>query len=275
MAGLYNLETVPMFRLLPPEELQHLEEAASRQIFEPGEAVFRQGDPAESMFIVESGAIEAVVNAGPDEQVVASFAVGSFFGELGIFDDQSRNATARVTQKAALIAVPGSAILSLIEHSPVAARRFLSAVAERLRGADDLVARLQIRNVNDEMEERMTFGERVADAVARFGGSWAFLISFGCFLLLWMGVNTTFILKQPSDPFPYIFLNLILSCIAAVQAPVIMMSQNRHSTKDRLQADMDYKVNLRAEHAVQQLHRKADELRALLLQVTAVRREER
>ncbi|HKC24632.1 MAG TPA: DUF1003 domain-containing protein, partial [Thermoanaerobaculia bacterium] len=94
-------------------------------------------------------------------------------------------------------------------------------------------------------------------------------------LVLWMLVNTSLIMRNPADPFPYIFLNLILSCLAAVQAPIIMMSQNRQSTKDRLQADMDYHVNIRSEHAVQQLHRKVDELRALLLQVTAARREER
>ncbi len=263
MPTLYGLELVP------------LEEAASRRIFEPGQAVFRQGDPAESMFIVESGGIEIVVNEGPDELVVASFAVGSLFGELAVFDGQPRNATARAVEKTTVVAVPDRAVIGLIERSPVAARRFISAICERLRGADDLLTRLQIRNVNEEMDERMTFGERVADLVARFGGSWLFLISFACFLLLWMAVNTTLILKNPADPFPFIFLNLILSCLAAVQAPIIMMSQNRQSTKDRLQADMDYHVNIRSEHAVQQLHRKVDELRALLLQVTAARREER
>lgn len=275
MESLYRLELVPMFRLLPPDELRTLDQAAKRLIVEAGEVVFRQGDPAQAMFIVESGTIEIVVGSGTDELVLASFAAGSLFGELAIFDDQPRNATARATEKTTLVSVPGRAILELIDRSPVAARSFLSAIAERLRGAVDLVTRLQIRNVNEEMDERMTFGERVADVVARFGGSWSFLMSFAGFLLLWMLVNTRWVSRDPADPFPFIFLNLILSCIAAVQAPVIMMSQNRQSTKDRLQADMDYNVNIKAEHAVQQLHRKADELRALLLQVTAVRREER
>lgn len=275
MPTLYHLERVPMFRLLPPEELRTLEEAASRLILEPGEAVFRQGDSADSMYIVHSGSIEVVVASGLEELVLARFAAGSLFGELAIFDDQPRSATARATEKTVVVVVPGSAVLALIERSPVAARRFLSAIAERLRGAVDLVTRLQIRNVNEAMDAQMTFGERVADGVARFGGSWAFLMTFAGFLLLWMGVNTHMILKNPADPFPYIFLNLILSCIAAVQAPVIMMSQNRQAMKDRIEADMDYNVNIKAEHAVQQLHRKMDELRALLLQVTAERREER
>jgi uncharacterized membrane protein len=271
----YRLERVPLFRHLPKNELKRLEAAATRQLYEAGEIVFRQGDPADAMFIVETGAIEIVVETGSEELVLASFAAGSIFGELAIFDDQPRNATARATAKTTAVSIPGRAVLGLIENSPLAARRFLSAVSERLRGAVDLVTRLQIRNVNEAMDERMTVGERVADLVARFGGSWAFLISFAGFLALWMLVNTTWVLRKPADPFPFIFLNLILSCIAAVQAPSIMMSQNRQAFKDRLQADMDYHVNIRSEHAVQQLHRKVDELRALLLQVTAERREER
>jgi uncharacterized membrane protein len=271
----YHLEQVPMFRLLPPEELALLEEAATRQLFEGGETVFRQGDRAEALYVVEKGAVDVIVNPGPDELVLATLTAGSLFGELAIFDEQPRNATARAAEMTTLVAIPGNAVLSLIGHSPVAARRFLAAVAERLRGADDLLARVQIRNVNEEMDERMTFGERVADLVARFGGSWAFLISFAGFLVLWMAVNTTWVLRQPADPFPYIFLNLILSCLAAVQAPVIMMSQNRQATKDRLQADMDFRVNIRAEHAIQQLHRKVDELRAHVLLMETERRETR
>ena len=265
----YQLDRVPMFRLLPPQELLLLEESATRRLFEGGEAVFRQGDPADEMFVVESGSIDVIVNSGPDELVLATLSAGSLFGELAIFDGQPRNATARASETTTLVAIPGKAVLSLIEHSPVAARRFLAAVAERLRGADDLLTRLQIRNVNEEMDERMTVGEHVADMVARFGGSWAFLISFGAFLVLWMLVNTHWVLNQPADPFPYIFLNLMLSCLAAIQAPIIMMSQNRQATKDRLQADMDYRVNIRAEHAVQQLHRKMDEMRALVLLTNA------
>jgi uncharacterized membrane protein len=112
----------------------------------------------------------------------------------------------------------------------------------------------------------MTVGERVADMVARFGGSWTFIIIFFTFLLAWMGVNAAWLLAAPPDPYPYIFLNLILSCIAALQAPVIMMSQNRQATKDRLQADQDFAVNIKAEFAIQQLHRKLDEMRAGMIQ---------
>lgn len=126
-------------------------------------------------------------------------------------------------------------------------------VVQSLREHEVLAA-----NANEEFDSHVTFGERVADGVAKFGGSWTFIILFGVVLLLWLTINTHFILKNPFDPFPYIFLNLVLSCLAAIQAPVIMMSQNRQGIKDRLQSEHDYKVNLKAELEIRQLHSKLD-----------------
>jgi uncharacterized membrane protein len=156
-------------------------------------------------------------------------------------------------------------IAALTNRSPIAARQFMSVIIHRLRTADELLARVQIKNINEVIDEQMSFGQKVADLVARFGGSWIFIISFCGFLLLWMGVNTAYFFSSPPDPFPYIFLNLILSCIAALQAPVIMMSQNRQAIKDRLQADQDFQINIKAEFAIQQIHRKLDELRSGLI----------
>jgi uncharacterized membrane protein len=114
------------------------------------------------------------------------------------------------------------------------------------------------RNVDVEVEQKYTFGQRLADRIAEFGGSWRFLIIFGVILLVWIAVNTVALLRQPFDPFPFILLNLVLSCLAAIQAPVIMMSQNRQEAKDRVRADHDYRVNLKAEIEIQQLHEKMD-----------------
>src|SRR5262249_31056947 len=161
--------------------------------------------------------------------------------------------------------LPLEGLAALIESYPQAAKQFMAATIERLRGADEMLSR-HLRNINQVADEKMTFGERVADVVARFGGSWTFIITFMVFLLVWMGVNTAWILPEPPDPFPYSFLNLILSCLAALQAPVIMMSQNRQASKDRLQADQDFEVNIKAEFAIQQLHRKIDEMRAGMIQ---------
>jgi uncharacterized membrane protein len=119
------------------------------------------------------------------------------------------------------------------------------------------------RNVNQVYEQQMTFGQRLADQIAAFGGSWTFIIIFGSVLLLWIILNSVILLRvgKPFDPFPYIFLNLILSMLAAIQAPVIMMSQNRQAVKDRLDATHDYEVNLKAELEIMELHQKVDLLR--------------
>lgn len=115
-------------------------------------------------------------------------------------------------------------------------------------------------NVDAEAEQRWSFGERLADRIASFGGSWAFLICFGMFLLLWIFMNSLVLLWRPVDPYPFIFLNLVLSCLAAVQAPVIMMSQNRQEAKDRIRSEHDYQVNLKAELEIRHLHEKLDHL---------------
>jgi len=156
----------------------------------------------------------------------------------------------------------------------------MSEMGKRLRSTNELVQSLASKNVNEEIEERLTFGERVADKIAEFGGSWPFIIIFFLFLAGWMLVNTIQLWFRPFDDFPFIFLNLMLSCLAAVQAPVIMMSQNRSQKKDRLQAELDYQVNLKSELMIQQLHVKFDELRAneihdmhtTLDQITAIKK---
>ena len=117
------------------------------------------------------------------------------------------------------------------------------------------------RLVNQEFEAQMTFGQRVADKVAQFGGSWPFIVIFGVVLIGWMVVNSVVLARRPFDPYPYILLNLALSALAAIQAPVIMMSQNRQAAKDRLQAQQDYEINLMAEFEIRDLHDKLDALR--------------
>ena len=116
------------------------------------------------------------------------------------------------------------------------------------------------QNVNLEFDRQLTFGERIADHVATFGGSWKFIITFGAVLVFWVALNTVRLLHPPFDPYPYILLNLVLSCLAAIQAPVIMMSQNRQESKDRLRGEHDYRINLKAELEIRQLHAKLDQL---------------
>jgi uncharacterized membrane protein len=119
---------------------------------------------------------------------------------------------------------------------------------------------LLAKNVDAEFEGTWTFGERLADKIATFGGSWAFLMSFGAFIALWIGMNVLVLVRRPPDPYPFILLNLVLSCLASIQAPIIMMSQNRQEAKDRVRSQHDYQVNLKAELEIRQLHDKIDHL---------------
>jgi uncharacterized membrane protein len=256
MGDIDAVEDIPLFSQMPSEQLDVLARSAERRIYEAGDAIFRQGDMPEFLYAVESGAVEIVLPTRGEEIILASFEAGSFFGELGLFDSQRRTANARATARTSLLCVPLAVIASLVDRHPATARHFMGVIIQRLRSADELLSRLQIRNVNDLVDARMTFGERVADMVARFGGSWTFIICFGVFLAAWMAVNSVFLLARAPDPYPYIFLNLILSCIAALQAPIIMMSQNRQDKKDRLRGELDYDVNRRAETEIQGLAHK-------------------
>ena len=269
-----SVETVSLFRNVPAERLRPLREAAERRSYAAGDAIFCLGDQPEYLYIVESGSVDIVLPTMAEPVTLATFEAGSFFGELAVFDQQPRTATARAASDAELTCIPHQVVAELIERHPGAAKQFIRAIAARLRNADEMLSR-HIRNVNEVADEKMTFGEHIADLVARFGGSWTFIICFGVFLAVWMVVNTAWLLASPPDPYPFIFLNLILSCLAAIQAPVIMMSQNRQATKDRLQADQDYRVNVKAEFAIQQLHRKLDEMRASLARERQLDRERR
>jgi uncharacterized membrane protein len=128
-------------------------------------------------------------------------------------------------------------------------------VIEKLNEFETLVA-----NVDREYDTRMTFGQRVSDRIAIFGGSWRFIFIFACTIIIWMAINSYLLLAKPFDPYPFILLNLVLSCLASVQAPVILMSQNRQESRDRKRAEHDYKINLKAELEIQQLHQKIDHL---------------
>lgn len=152
-----------------------------------------------------------------------------------------------------------------VEQMPARERRVIERIAQRLQVS---------RNINREFVDIRTFGQRLADQVAEFGGSWTFIILFVFFLLVWALVNSTLLMAQPVDPFPYIFLNLILSMIAALQAPVIMMSQNRQAARDRLAAAIDYEVNLKAELEIMGLHEKFDHMRLKQLEFLVTTQQE-
>ncbi len=268
-ADLNLLAEVPLFQLLDDEERKTLSGLLDVRAFNKGEIIFAYGDPGEALFIVRRGSVQVYVEDCTGETIIlAENLSGDVFGEISLLDGGPRTATAIATDESELLVMDRGDLLDLITKHPHAAMDLLSVMGRRLRSTDELLRSHVSRTLNVEEEERLTLGQKIADRVATFGGSWTFIISFGVVLLAWVGVNVYLTVrgaqhglppeKSTFDPYPFILLNLFLSMLAALQAPVIMMSQNRQAAKDRLKGDLDYEVNLKAELEVAQLHHKVD-----------------
>lgn len=252
---------VPIFGLLDDEEREALAQMMNSRDFKQGETVFHYGDPGGEIFILRSGHVELFVESTDGEKIVlAENEQGDVIGELSFLDGGPRTATAIAREDTQMLCLDRVRLLDFIDQHPHAAMDVLTVIGRRLRATDELLRTQVSRNPNVEEEERLTFGQRIADKVASFGGSWTFIIIFGIILAIWVVFNSTALLAKHFDPYPYILLNLFLSMIASIQAPVIMMSQNRQVSKDRLKSDLDYEVNLKAELEVAHLHRKVDHI---------------
>ncbi|HSD83705.1 MAG TPA: DUF1003 domain-containing protein, partial [Anaerolineae bacterium] len=195
--------------------------------------------------------------------VLATFEEGDFFGELSLLDQERRSATATSLTDTEVLIIDRTDLQLLFKQKPDAALDVISALGNRLRFTSEIVRSRAARNPNEVIAERLTIGDRLSDKLASFGGSWRFITLFGSLLIGWMIFNS--LTANPIDPFPFILLNLMLSTLAALQAPVIMMSQNRADAKDRIRAELDYRVNVKAETEVAEVHAKIDELRQDLL----------
>jgi CRP/FNR family cyclic AMP-dependent transcriptional regulator len=252
---------VPIFGLLDDEEREALAQMMDCRDFNEGEIIFHYGDSGGEIFILRNGSIELFIESMEGEKIVISENEnGDVIGELSFLDGGARTATALAREATQTLVMHRDRLLEFIDKHPHAAMDLLTAVGRRLRATDELLRTQVSRNPNLEEEERLTFGQRIADKVASFGGSWTFIIIFGVILAVWVFINSAALFSKHFDPYPYILLNLFLSMIASVQAPVIMMSQNRLSAKDRLKSDLDYEVNLKAELEVAHLHRKVDHI---------------
>jgi CRP/FNR family transcriptional regulator, cyclic AMP receptor protein len=255
------LAEIPMFELIDDQERQTLSELLDSRQFSKGETIFSQGDAGDSIFVVRHGRVQAIVTSDDGQPIiVGENERGDVFGEISLLDGGPRTATAVAVEDTECLTLDRERLLDLVEKHPHVAIDLLTVMGRRLRSTDELLRTGVSRNLNVEEEEMLTFGQRIADRVATFGGSWTFIISFGVVLVVWVIVNTIILMTRAFDPYPFILLNLFLSMLAALQAPVIMMSQNRQAAKDRLKADLDYEVNLKAELEVAQLHRKLDKL---------------
>jgi len=255
------LAEVPLFSLMDDQERTALAEILEMQSFTKGATIFEVGDAGDALYVVRSGSVQVYVESTDGKKIiVGDNGPGEIFGEISLLDGGARTATAVATEDTELLELERSDLEQLIRRYPHTAMDLLGVMGTRLRATDELLRTQVSRNVNVEEEDRLTFGQRIADKVASFGGSWTFIITFGVILLFWVFLNTAILAARAFDPYPYILLNLFLSMLAALQAPVIMMSQNRQAHKDRLKADLDYEINLKAELEVAQLHNKVDKV---------------
>lgn len=260
-ADLNMLGEVSLFALLDERERKTLAKLLDAKHFDKGDTVFSYGDAGDALYLIRQGRVEVFVeNTEGHKIILAENEAGDLFGEISLLDGGSRTATVVAVEDTEVLTLDREHLLKFITQHPHAALDLLTVMGRRLRATDELLRTHVSRNVNEEEEDRLTFGERIADRVASFGGSWTFIILFGFILVTWMAVNAYLLAAHPFDPYPFILLNLVLSTLAALQAPVIMMSQNRQATKDRLKADLDYQVNLKAELEVAQLHSKIDRI---------------
>jgi CRP/FNR family cyclic AMP-dependent transcriptional regulator len=192
-----------------------------------------------------------------------------------LFDGQRRSANAVVADDARLAVLSREHFLSFMRSTPNVALEMLTALANRLRHTDELLRHSATRNVNVEEAAQLTMADRAADKIAEFGGSWKFIIFEIGLFLSWMVLNTWLLFDKVFDPYPYVFLNLVLGIICGLQAPIIMMSQNRQSHKDRLRSDLDYQVNLKNELALQEILQRLKVLERDYLRLTSEKRRDR
>jgi uncharacterized membrane protein len=250
------LKTVPLFALLDDDEAAILAAQVEVKRFAMRQRIYKIGDAGGQAYILVSGFVRlTTVDEDQQEVVVDEPGRGEFFGFASMLDQTPHQTEAMALEETVCIEVDRNDIAILLQRKPHAGMDMLTVLGRQFHAAQQLVRIRSTHNPNELIEEEATFGERIADAVARFGGSWKFIISFMVVLIVYSGANII-LGKKAWDPYPFILLNLFLSMLAAIQAPVIMMSQNRQDTKDRLRGELDFDVNRRAESEIQSLSRK-------------------
>jgi len=256
---LESLRSVPLFASLDDGAAAGLRELLEPEARPAGSVLFRKGDPGGAMYLIEGGRVRIHIHDDDgDEVTLAELAPGDFFGEMAILDGKPRSATATVTEDARLAVLSREGFHDFVSRTPQVALSMLAAITERLRATDDMLRQRVTRNLNEVDEERQTFSDRMAHALSEFGGSWKFIAATVAFIAFWVVYNTVWRQDRGIDPFPYSFLDVMNGIVAALLAPVILISQNRQSDKDRLRADLDYQVNLKNELALNEVMRRLD-----------------
>ena len=250
------LKNVPLFALLDDEETAVLAAQVELKQFAARERIYKQGQPGGQAYVLLTGKVRVTtVDEDHQEVVVDEPASGEFFGFASMLEQTLHQTSASTIEETSCLEVSRDDIAILLGRKPMAGMDLLTALSRQLHASQQLIRMRANRNPNELIEEESTLGERIADHVARFGGSWTFIITFFVLMTIYTAINVVLGTKA-WDPYPFILLNLFLSMLAALQAPVIMMSQNRQDTKDRLRGELDFDVNRRAASDIQGLSRK-------------------
>ena len=251
-----ELKHVPLFALLDKEETAVLSTQVELKKFLPRQRIYKMGDAGGQAYVMITGRVRVTtVDEDHQEVVVDEPAHGEFFGFASMLEETPHQTNATAVEETTCLEVSRDDIEELLRRKPLAGMPMLTVLGKQFHSSQQLVRIRAMRNANEIIEEKETFGERIADKVASLGGSWAFIILFAVVLTTYTTVNVV-LRGKAWDPYPFILLNLFLSMLAAIQAPVIMMSQNRQDRRDRVRSELDYAVNRRAEAEIQGLAHK-------------------
>jgi CRP/FNR family transcriptional regulator, cyclic AMP receptor protein len=254
------LKSVPLFALLDDEETAVLASQVELKDFSPRERIYKRGAPGGQAYVMINGSVRvSTVDEDGQEVIVDEPAIGEFFGFASMLEQTPHHTDAIALEASTCLEIDRDDISVLLQRKPHSGMDLLTVLARQIHSAQELARVRASRDPNEIIEKEATLGERVADAVAGFGGSWTFISLFAIVLVVYTIINIV-LDKKAWDPYPFILLNLFLSMLAAIQAPVIMMSQNRQNTRDRLRGDLDYEVNRRAETEIQGLARKLNQI---------------
>src|SRR6266478_6165115 len=271
-----TLRQVPLFESLDDDAAKQLCELLGTLDCEVQKVLFRAGDAGDAMYVIERGKVRICVQATDGHELtLAELGRGDFFGEMALLNGQRRSANAVVAEEARLAVLSRAHFLFFMRSNPNVALEMLTALANRLRRTDELLRHSATRNVNVEEAAQLTFADRASDIIAEFGGSWKFIIAAVLFFNVWVLINTLLLTNNGFDPYPYLLLSTGINMLAVLQAPVILMSQNRQSHKDRLRSEIDYQVNLKNELALSEILQRLKVLENDCLRLTAERRRDR
>ena len=255
------LANIKMFELLEDDDCVELANVIDESHVAAGDALFHAGDPGDALFIVQSGEIELFIKDTAGQKIVlATPSTGDMFGELAMLDSGPRTATAVALQDSDILVLDRDDLVLLFQKKPEAALHMLAALSSLTRKADELLRTRVSKNLNEEMSIHLGVLDRISDWLAWFSGSMPFLISHSVWFIVWISLNTLILGDRAFDPFPFGLLTMIVSLEAIFLACFVLISQNRQAQKDKVRADIEYEVNIKAELEVAHLHEKTDRI---------------